>query len=130
MASYVRVIGVALVGLLILFRTLVFHQHHPGHSGIAPQENRHYGWWALPTVLSRAEFPYGARCFHRRRRARYRHPRGFAQFGAAEAAGCPHGCLIDLSASTFVMFYVMLAVFGLVIGLIGSAFAMRRYLKV
>ena len=37
---------------------------------------------------------------------------------------------IDLSASTFVMFYVMLAVFGLVIGLIGSAFAMRRYLKV
>ena len=37
---------------------------------------------------------------------------------------------IDLSASTFVMFYVLLAVFGLVIGLIGSAFAMRRYLKV
>ena len=37
---------------------------------------------------------------------------------------------IDLSAGTFAMFYVMLAVFGLVIGLIGSAFAMRRYLKV
>ena len=37
---------------------------------------------------------------------------------------------IDLSASTFVMFYVLHAVFGLVIGLIGSAFAMRRYLKV
>lgn len=37
---------------------------------------------------------------------------------------------IDLSVGTFVMFYVMLAVFGLVIGLVGSAFAMRRYLKV
>ncbi len=37
---------------------------------------------------------------------------------------------IDLSTGTFIMFYIMLAVFGLVIGLIGSAFAMRRYLKV
>ena len=37
---------------------------------------------------------------------------------------------IDLSAGTFALFYVMLAVFGLVIGLLGSAFAMRRYLKV
>ncbi len=37
---------------------------------------------------------------------------------------------IDLSTGTFVMFYIMLAVFGLVIGLVGSAFAMRRYLKV
>ena len=37
---------------------------------------------------------------------------------------------IDLAPSTFIMFYIMLAVFGLVIGLIGSAFAMRRYLKV
>lgn len=37
---------------------------------------------------------------------------------------------INLSGSTFVMFYIMLAVFGLVIGLVGSAFAMRRYLKV
>ena len=37
---------------------------------------------------------------------------------------------IDLSTGTFALFYVMLAVFGLVIGLLGSAFAMRRYLKV
>ena len=37
---------------------------------------------------------------------------------------------LDLSANTFILFYVLLAAFGLVIGLIGSAFAMRRYLKV
>ncbi len=37
---------------------------------------------------------------------------------------------LDLSVNMFIMFYVTLAVFGLVIGLIGSAFAMRRYLKV
>jgi cell division transport system permease protein len=37
---------------------------------------------------------------------------------------------LDLSANTFILFYVLLAAFGLIIGLIGSAFAMRRYLKV
>ncbi len=37
---------------------------------------------------------------------------------------------LDLSANTFILFYVLLAAFGLGIGLIGSAFAMRRYLKV
>lgn len=36
----------------------------------------------------------------------------------------------DLSAGTFLMFYVVLAASGLVIGLLGSALAMRRYLKV
>lgn len=37
---------------------------------------------------------------------------------------------IDASATTFLLIYVALIVAGLVIGLIGSAFAMRRYLKV
>ncbi len=37
---------------------------------------------------------------------------------------------LDLSVGTFVFVYVVLVVAGLVIGLIGSAFAMRRYLKV
>ena len=36
----------------------------------------------------------------------------------------------DIGASTFLLIYVLLAVSGLLIGLIGSAFAMRRYLKV
>ncbi len=37
---------------------------------------------------------------------------------------------INLQGSTFAMFYVALAVSGLVIGLVGSALAMRRYLRV
>ena len=36
----------------------------------------------------------------------------------------------DIGASTFLLIYVLLAVSGLLIGLIGSAFAMRRYLMV
>lgn len=37
---------------------------------------------------------------------------------------------IDVSGGTFLMIYLVLLVAGLIIGLIGSAFAMRRYLKV
>ena len=37
---------------------------------------------------------------------------------------------IDLGLNTFLLIYAALVVSGLVIGLIGSAFAMRRYLKV
>ena len=37
---------------------------------------------------------------------------------------------IDVSGSTFLMIYLILVVAGLVIGLLGSALAMRRYLKV
>lgn len=36
----------------------------------------------------------------------------------------------DLSLQTFLMIYAVLIVAGLVIGLVGSALAMRRYLKV
>ena len=36
----------------------------------------------------------------------------------------------DIGPTAFLFIYVMLAVSGLIIGLIGSAFAMRRYLKV
>lgn len=36
----------------------------------------------------------------------------------------------DIGTSTFLFIYLLLAVSGLIIGLIGSAFAMRRYLKV
>lgn len=36
----------------------------------------------------------------------------------------------DIGANTFLLIYVVLAVLGLLIGLIGSALAMRRYLKV
>ncbi|WP_283170596.1 permease-like cell division protein FtsX [Curtanaerobium respiraculi] len=37
---------------------------------------------------------------------------------------------IDVSASSFAFIYVLLIVFGLIIGVLGSALAMRRYLKV
>ena len=37
---------------------------------------------------------------------------------------------LDVSGHVYVMIYVVLVVAGLVIGLLGSAFAMRRYLKV
>ena len=37
---------------------------------------------------------------------------------------------MDVAGQTYVLIYVGLLVAGLVIGLIGSAFAMRRYLKV
>lgn len=37
---------------------------------------------------------------------------------------------IDLSATTFLFIYAVLAASGLLMGLLGSAFAMRRYLKV
>ncbi len=37
---------------------------------------------------------------------------------------------IDLSGSTFIMIYLVLLLAGLLIGLVGSALAMRRYLKV
>lgn len=37
---------------------------------------------------------------------------------------------IDLGINAFLFIYAVLVVFGLLIGLIGSAFAMRRYLKV
>lgn len=37
---------------------------------------------------------------------------------------------VDLSAQTYLIIYAALVVAGLLIGLIGSAFAMRRYLKV
>ena len=37
---------------------------------------------------------------------------------------------IDVSASMFGLIYVALVVAGLIIGLFGSALAMRRYLKV
>ena len=37
---------------------------------------------------------------------------------------------LDVSGHTYAMIYVTLVVAGLVIGLLGSAFAMRRYLKV
>ena len=37
---------------------------------------------------------------------------------------------LDVSGNTYIMIYIVLVVAGLVIGLLGSAFAMRRYLKV
>lgn len=37
---------------------------------------------------------------------------------------------IDVSGRTFLLIYLILVVAGLVIGLLGSAMAMRRYLKV
>ena len=37
---------------------------------------------------------------------------------------------IDIPMQTFLMIYLLLGAAGLVIGLIGSALAMRRYLKV
>ncbi|MCI9262409.1 permease-like cell division protein FtsX [uncultured Adlercreutzia sp.] len=37
---------------------------------------------------------------------------------------------LDVSGTTYAMIYISLVVAGLIIGLIGSAFAMRRYLKV
>ena len=37
---------------------------------------------------------------------------------------------MDTSVSTFLLIYVALVAAGLIIGLIGSALAMRRYLKV
>lgn len=37
---------------------------------------------------------------------------------------------LDVSGTTYIMIYLTLVVAGLVIGLLGSAFAMRRYLKV
>lgn len=37
---------------------------------------------------------------------------------------------IGIDGMTFLIIYVILLIAGLVIGLIGSAFAMRRYLKV
>ena len=37
---------------------------------------------------------------------------------------------LDVSGHVYVMIYIVLVVAGLVIGLLGSAFAMRRYLKV
>lgn len=36
----------------------------------------------------------------------------------------------DIAGSTYVMIYAALVLAGLIMGLIGSAFAMRRYLKV
>lgn len=37
---------------------------------------------------------------------------------------------ISIEGNTFLLIYLVLLVAGLIIGLIGSAFAMRRYLKV
>lgn len=37
---------------------------------------------------------------------------------------------LDVSMSVYAMVYVVLVLAGLIIGLIGSSFAMRRYLKV
>jgi cell division transport system permease protein len=37
---------------------------------------------------------------------------------------------LDVSGRTYVMIYIVLVIAGLLIGLIGSTLAMRRYLKV
>ena len=45
-------------------------------------------------------------------------------------AGALKFLAIDVNAGTFVIIYVALVIAGLIIGLFGSALAMRRYLKV
>lgn len=51
-------------------------------------------------------------------------------FGLPKVQGALAWLPIDISSGTFLLIYVALFLFGLLIGLIGSALAMRRYLKV
>ena len=53
-----------------------------------------------------------------------------AVIGAAKLQTALMFLNFDIGPTAFLFIYVMLAVSGLIIGLIGSAFAMRRYLKV
>ena len=53
-----------------------------------------------------------------------------AIIGSLLAVGCLELLPFDLSLNSFLLIYLVLVVAGLLIGLIGSALAMRRYLKV
>lgn len=129
--KYVRYLGVALV-LLLVFIALVFINNTIRLAIMAgARRSPSCVWWARPTGSSAGPSSWRAPCT----------PLSgsllavgvlqvLRMFGIPKLQSALSFLSLDVSGNTYIMIYIVLVVAGLVIGLLGSAFAMRRYLKV
>ncbi len=131
LTNYIRYIGVALVALLI-FIALVFINNtiQLGHFG-TPQGNRHHASRGASNGFIRGPFLMeGAMHAVIGSALAILTIEMLRRFALPQVSNTLAWLPIDLSMTSYLAIYAALIVAGLVIAIIGSLFAMRRYLKV
>ena len=123
LTSYVRYIGIALIVLLI-FIALVFINNTIRLAILARRKEIANGFIRGPFLMEGSLHAIIGSLFAVGVLELLRN------LALPKLAGALKFLAIDVNAGTFVIIYVALVIAGLIIGLFGSALAMRRYLKV